>query len=64
MGVSGCELGFTVIDVSSGSLGRRHGKGRREGTVEQREEREEREQREQGRGDKTSLCVCACVCVT
>ena len=30
VGVSGCELEFTVIDVSSGSLGRRHGKGRRE----------------------------------
>ena len=30
VGVSGCELEFTVIDVSSGSLGRRHGKGRRD----------------------------------
>ena len=25
---------------------------------------EQRELREQERGDKTSLCVCACVCVT
>ena len=30
VGVSGCELGFTVIDVSSGSLGRIHGEVRRE----------------------------------
>ena len=29
-GVSGCELEFTVIDVSSGSLGRIHGEVRRE----------------------------------
>ena len=25
---------------------------------------EQRELREQERGDKTSLCVCACLCVT
>ena len=30
VGVSECELGFTAIDVSSGSLGRIHGEGRRE----------------------------------
>ena len=30
VGVSGCEPGFTAIDVSSGSLGRIHGEGRRE----------------------------------
>ena len=30
VGVSGCELGFMAIDVSSGSLGRIHGEGRRE----------------------------------
>ena len=30
VGVSGCELGFTAIDVSSGSLGRIHGEGRGE----------------------------------
>ena len=46
-------LGFTVIDVSSSSLWRIHGEGRRERIVERRA---------QERGDETST-VCMCVCV-
>ena len=58
VGVGGCELGFTVIDVSSGSLWRKHGERRSERIVERRA---------QERGDETStvrMCVCHCVCVT
>ena len=54
MGVGGCELGFMVFDVSSGSLWRIHGERRRERIAEWRA---------QERGDKTStVCMCVCVC--
>ena len=54
VGVGGCELGFTVIDVSSGSLWRIHGERGSERIVEWRA---------QERGDETStVCMCVCVC--
>ena len=54
VGVGGCEFGFTVIDVSSSSLWRIHGEGRRERTVEGRE---------QERDETSTVCMCVCVCV-
>ena len=49
----GCEFGFTVIDVSSSSLGEYMG----------RVEESRVEGRAQERGDETStVCMCVCVC--
>ena len=51
VGVGRCEFGFTVIDVSSSSLGEYMG----------RVEESRVEGRAQERGDETST-VCMCVC--
>ena len=58
VGVSGCELGFTLIDVSSGSLGRIHEEVRRERRVEESQQREEREVKESWREETRRHCVC------